>query len=75
MKTLKMSLANIQGKMSRNEMRKIIAGGSNMGSAACAASKTMFGNAICCASASIAQNIGANGWWCCNCSEAFRVCM
>lgn len=44
MKTTKMSLANIQGKFSRTEMKSILAGGSGGGS--CATECTVAGGAV-----------------------------
>jgi hypothetical protein len=85
MKTLKMSLENIQGKMSRMEMKNIMAGevkladnggggSSNPGTIVCAASSTYMGPLLCFTDAASASSFGSNGWWCCNCGEALRRC-
>jgi hypothetical protein len=54
MKTLKMNLENLQGKMSRNELRNIMAGGSgaNCSNYSCGADQL-----ACCSSSDICSGL------------------
>ena len=74
MKTLKMSLANIQGKLSRAEMRKVMAGSGSQN--ACVATADVKVTAICYPDQDSAQAVGGgtNGWWACNNAEAHEIC-
>ena len=77
MKTLKMSLANIQGKLSRAEMRKVMAGSGETGSCCVTAigvdlSGNQWTDRTCGYSSSYAQELargvgmdGGRGYWCC----------
>lgn len=47
MKHLKMSLANMQGKMKRTEMRSIMAGGSNCTNNACSSLPCCYSSDWC----------------------------
>ena len=60
MQTQKMSLANIQGKLSRNEMKSIMAGSCLAVGAACT------GNVQCCSNRCVSGGGGLTGATCGN---------
>ncbi|MGG9960281.1 hypothetical protein [Ferruginibacter sp. SUN106] len=73
MKTTKMSLANMQGKLSRIEMKNIMAG-SGDSSGTCCAHNAAWSYYNCGISMSYAQQLasqyasgsGQSGYWCCS---------
>ncbi len=72
MNTVKMSLATIQGKFSRAEMKNIMAGS---GGGICIAAFIPLSADDCFPYAVMTQlYVGTNGWWCCNCQESINLC-
>ncbi|MFV0390544.1 MAG: hypothetical protein ACK5KP_01455 [Paludibacteraceae bacterium] len=75
MKTVKMSLANLQGKMSRKEMKNIMAGSGNLALCVANTNWRSGGPYACFANSDAAYSYaGDNGYWCCNCQTAYNHC-
>ncbi len=72
-KLSKLVLNDHSSIMNDRDMKRIVGGDGY--TSACAASTTATGTARCVDNDIEAIRVaGANGWWCCNCQEAFNVC-